>query len=133
MGPPALPLLPGWVLGGLGAACAPHGPCPAFSCSAGHAGHRVEDHTVHRRRQLCPPAAHRRGHADLQAEEVPSRALGRAGRGGGRGPQLRGTDTGNTAAAQDGIRDRPGWPGDGAQAGLGERPEQARQPQVLVN
>lgn len=41
------------------------------SCSAGHAGHRVENHAVHLRCQLRPPAAHCRGHADLQAEEVP--------------------------------------------------------------
>ncbi|XP_064427791.1 phosphofurin acidic cluster sorting protein 2 isoform X7 [Mirounga angustirostris] len=50
--------------------------------SAGHTGHRVEDHPVHRRRQLCPPAAHRRGHADLQAEE-PGRRCRADGAAGG--------------------------------------------------
>lgn len=67
----------------------PTDPRLAFSCSAGHARHRVEDHTVHRRRQLCPPAAHRGGHADLQAEEVPRWATGGAGcgeRGGAPAP-----------------------------------------------
>lgn len=49
-----------------------------FSCSAGHARHRIQNHAVHRRGQLRPPAAHRRGHADLQAEEVPGWALARA-------------------------------------------------------
>uniref|UniRef100_G3MXC5 Phosphofurin acidic cluster sorting protein 2 n=1 Tax=Bos taurus TaxID=9913 RepID=G3MXC5_BOVIN len=38
--------------------------------SAGHAGHRVKNHPVHFGGQLRPPAAHRGGHADLQAEEV---------------------------------------------------------------
>ncbi|XP_047651092.1 phosphofurin acidic cluster sorting protein 2 isoform X2 [Phacochoerus africanus] len=37
--------------------------------STGHAGHCVENHAVHLGGQLRPPAAHRRGHADLQAEE----------------------------------------------------------------
>ncbi|XP_026976606.1 phosphofurin acidic cluster sorting protein 2 isoform X11 [Globicephala melas] len=43
--------------------------------SAGHAGHCVEDHAVHLRGQLRPPAAHRGGHADLQAEEPRRRVL----------------------------------------------------------
>ncbi|XP_025133236.1 phosphofurin acidic cluster sorting protein 2 isoform X7 [Bubalus bubalis] len=38
--------------------------------SAGHAGHSVKNHPVHFGGQLRPPAAHRGGHADLQAEEV---------------------------------------------------------------
>lgn len=45
-------------------------PTTSSPCSTGHAGHCVAHHPVHRRGQLCPPAPHRRGHADLQAEEV---------------------------------------------------------------
>lgn len=52
------------------------GPLPVSSRSAGHAGHCVENHAVHLGGQLRPPAAHRRGHADLQAEEVPLGAGG---------------------------------------------------------
>lgn len=47
-----------------------HRPLLVF-CSAGHAGHCVKNHPVHFGGQLRPPAAHRGGHADLQAEEVP--------------------------------------------------------------
>ena len=56
-----------------------HGPLLVFFCSAGHAGHSVKNHPVHFGGQLRPPAAHRGGHADLQAEEVPPGA--RAGVG----------------------------------------------------
>lgn len=39
-------------------------------CSPGEPGRGVQSHSVHGGSQRRPPASHRRGHADLQAEEV---------------------------------------------------------------
>ncbi|XP_011939599.1 PREDICTED: phosphofurin acidic cluster sorting protein 2 isoform X7 [Cercocebus atys] len=73
--------------------------------SAGHAGHCVAHHPVHRRGQLCPPAPHRRGHADLQAEETGFPGLGNRGVPGPQAPWVSDQPVSSPGPEQDSAQE----------------------------